>query len=174
VVGGGPPGQAREQKTALPGGLDSTKLPGIVVDNLTTNGALMTAEECRRWQRPWDLRILAAVEGAPFNLLHVCGTGIHFEEFADYPVTALSFATVPGNPGLAAARARSGRAVVGGLPAKPEIAEMTEAALLERAAAARREMEDRWLLLGPDCSINPDTPERLLHAVGAAVRQATS
>jgi uroporphyrinogen decarboxylase len=134
--------------------------------------ALMTAEECRRWQRPWDLRILSAVEGAPFNLLHVCGAGIHFEEFADYPVTALSFATVPGNPGLAAARARSGRAVVGGLPAKPEIAGMTEAALLERAAAARREMQDRWLLLGPDCSINPDTPERLLHAVGAAVRHA--
>jgi len=134
--------------------------------------ALMTAEECRRWQRPWDLRILAAVEGAPFNLLHVCGADIHFEEFADYPVTALSFATVPGNPSLATARARSGRAVVGGLPAKPEIAGMTEAPLLERAAAARREMQDRWLLLGPDCSINPDTPERLLHAVGAAVRHA--
>ena len=134
--------------------------------------ALMSAEECRRWQRPWDLRILRAVEGAPFNLLHVCGAGIHLEEFADYPVTALSFATGPGNPSLAAARARTGRAVVGGLPAKPEIAGMTEDALLARAAAARREMQDRWLLLGPDCSINPDTPERLLHAVGAAVRQA--
>jgi uroporphyrinogen decarboxylase len=134
--------------------------------------ALMSAEECRRWQRPWDLRILRAVEGAPFNLLHVCGAGIHLEEFADYPVTALSFATGPGNPSLAAARARTGRAVVGGLPAKPEIGGMTEDALLARAAAARREMQDRWLLLGPDCSINPDTPERLLHAVGAAVRQA--
>jgi len=26
-------------------------------------------------------------------------------------------------------------------------------------------MQDRWHLLGPDCSINPDTPELLLHAV---------
>jgi len=34
-----------------------------------------------------------------------------------------------------------------------------------------REMEGRWLLVGPDCSINPDTPEALLHAVGAAVRE---
>jgi len=134
--------------------------------------ALMSAEECRRWQRPWDLRILKTVEGAPFNLLHVCGAGIHLDEFADYPVTALSFATVPGNPTLAAAHARIGRAVVGGLPAKPEIAGMTEAALVERAVSARREMQDRWLLLGPDCSINPDTPERLLHAVGAAARHA--
>jgi uroporphyrinogen decarboxylase len=135
--------------------------------------ALMSAEECRRWQRPWDLRILKAVEQAPFNLLHVCGAGIQLEEFADYPVTAWSFATVPGNPTLAEVRARTGRAVVGGLPAKPEIAGMTEAALVERARVATREI-DRGLLLGPDCSINPDTPERLLHAVGQVVRHSAS
>ena len=131
--------------------------------------ALMSAEECRRWQRPWDLRILAAAGRAPFNLLHICGAGVQLEEFADYPVTAWSVATVPGNPTLAEVRARTGRAVVGGLPAKPEIAGMTEAALVERARAATREI-DRGLLLGPDCSINPDTPERLLHAVGQVVR----
>ncbi len=136
--------------------------------------ALLSAEECRRWQRPWDLRILSAVEGAPFNLLHVCGAGIHWDEFADYPVSAWSFAAVPGNPTLAAAHARTGRAVVGGLPAKPEIAGMTEVTLVERATAATREMSGRWLLLGPDCSINPDTPEGLLHAVGAAVRNGAS
>ncbi len=141
--------------------------------NVAAQG-LLTAEECRRWQRPWDLRILGAVEGAPFNLLHVCGAGIRFDEFADYPVTAWSFAAVRGNPTLAAAHARTGRAVVGGLPAKPEIAGMTEAALVQCATAARREMGGRWLLLGPDCSINPETPERLLHAVGAAVRSAAS
>ena len=135
---------------------------------------LMTAEECRRWQRPWDLRILKAVEGAPFNLLHVCGVGIRFDEFADYPVAAWSFATVPGNPTLAQARARTGRAVVGGLPAKPAIASMPEAALTERARAAIREMGGRGLLLGPDCSISPDTPEALLHAVGAVVRSGAS
>ena len=136
--------------------------------------ALVSAEECRRWQRPWDLRILRAVESAPFNLLHVCGTGIHLDEFADYPVTAWSFAAVPGNPTLAEVRARTGRAVVGGLPAKPEIAGMTAAALVTRAGAATREMGGRWLLLGPDCSINPDTPEPLLHAVGASVRSGAS
>jgi uroporphyrinogen decarboxylase len=132
--------------------------------------ALLSAEECRRWQRPWDLRILAAVDDAPFNLLHVCGAGIHFEEFADYPAAAWSFAAIPGNPTLSAAHARTGRAVVGGLPAKPEIAGMTEAELEERARRAMQEMGGRWLLLGPDCSINPDTPDRLLHAVGLVAR----
>jgi uroporphyrinogen decarboxylase len=131
---------------------------------------LIAAEDCRRLQRPWDLRILAAVDGAPFNLLHVCGSGIWFDEFADYPVTAFSWATVPGNPALADVHRRTGRAVVGGLPAKPGIAGMTGESLAERARAAVREMDGRWLLLGPDCSINPDTPEPLLHAVAAAVR----
>ncbi len=141
--------------------------------NVTARG-LLTAEECRRWQRPWDLRILKSVERAPFNLLHVCGAGIQFEEFADYPVTAFSFAAVPGNPTLSEAHARTGRAVVGGLPAKPEIASMTETEVAERARGARREMRGRWLLVGPDCSINPDTPEPLLRAVGAALRDGAS
>jgi uroporphyrinogen decarboxylase len=147
---------------------------GLFYATNVATSALMSAEECRRWQRPWDLRILKAVEDAPFNLLHVCGVGIHLEEFADYPVSALSFATAPGNPTLAAAHARTGRAVVGGLPAKPEIAGMTEAAVVARATAAVREMSGRSLLLGPDCSINPDTPARLLHAVGAALRGGAS
>jgi len=131
---------------------------------------LISAAECRRFQRPHDLRVLAAVASAPFNLLHVCGTGVHFDEFVHYPVTAVSWATVPGNPTLADAHRRTGRAVVGGLPAKPGIASMTAEALAERAHAAIREMDGRWLLLGPDCSINPETPEPLMHAVGAAAR----
>jgi uroporphyrinogen decarboxylase len=110
------------------------------------------------------------VGDAPFNLLHVCGEGIWFDEFADYPVTAFSWATVPGNPSLKDVQQRTGRAVVGGLPAKPQIASMTAEALVARARAALAETAGRSLLLGPDCSINPDTPETLLHAVGTVVR----
>ena len=131
---------------------------------------LISLEQCHRFQRPYDLRVLAAVATAPFNLLHVCGAGVHFDEFIDYPVTALSWATVAGNPTLAEGHRRTGRPVVGGLPAKPDIASMTPEALAERARSAIREMDGRWLLLGPDCSINPDTPEALMQAVGAAVR----
>ncbi len=97
--------------------------------------AQMSAAECRRFQRPFDLAVLAAVEAAPFNLLHVCGEDVLFDEFVDYPVTAFSWALLPGNPSLEEGQRRTGR----------------------------------WLLLGPDCSINPDTPEALLHAVGAAL-----
>ncbi len=132
--------------------------------------ALITAAECRRFQRPFDLPILAAVKDAPFTLLHVCGEDILVDEFADYPVTAFSWALSPGNPSLNEVHERTGRAVVGGLPAKPHIASMTSDALVARGRGAIEAMRGRWLLLGPDCSINPDTPEPLLHAVGDAVR----
>ncbi|MDP2701310.1 MAG: uroporphyrinogen decarboxylase family protein [Candidatus Rokubacteria bacterium] len=138
--------------------------------NLATR-SLTTAAECRRFQRPYDLRVLSVVERAPFNLLHVCGEAAHFDEFADYPVTAFSWATVPGNPTLAEGQRKTGRAVVGGFPGKPDIAGFTGSALAGRARSAIAEMRGRRLLLGPDCSINPDTPEPLLHAAGAAARE---
>lgn len=140
--------------------------------NVAARG-LLSAGECRRFQRPYDLRVLAAAEGAPFNLLHLCGRGVHFDEFAEYPVTAFSWAIGPDNPSLREGHRRTGRAVVGGLPGKPDIASLTRATIAERVRAAIDEMGGRWLLLGPDCSINPDTPEALLHAAGAAVRATT-
>jgi uroporphyrinogen decarboxylase len=143
---------------------------GLFYATNVATAALLSPAECRRFQRPFDLEILAAAKGGSFNLMHVCGEGVLFDEFADYPVTAFSWALVPGNPTLKEGHRRTGRAVVGGLPAKPGIAAMTPAALVARARTAIDEMSGRWLLLGPDCSINPDTPEPLLHAVGAAVR----
>jgi uroporphyrinogen decarboxylase len=148
----------------------ATGADGLFYATNVATQAFMTANECRRWQRPWDLRVLGSVVMAPFNLLHICGSGILFEEFADYPVTAFSWATIPGNPSLDTVHVRTGRAVVGGLPAKPEIASMTAEDLVARTRRALDEMTERWLLLGPDCSINPDTPEPLLAAVGEAVR----
>jgi uroporphyrinogen decarboxylase len=131
---------------------------------------LLTGEECLRLHQRYDRRVLTAVEDAPFNVLHLCGAPIHLDEFVGYPVSAFSVALLPGNPSLREVHGRTGRAVVGGLPAKPAIAGLTTEDLADRARAAVREMHGRWLLVGPDCSVNPDTPDNLLHAAGRAVR----
>ena len=131
---------------------------------------LSTTAECRRFQRPYDLRILGGVDSAPFNVLHVCGTGILFDEFVDYPMAALSWATVPGNPSLKEAHRRTGRAVIGGLPAKPEIASLPPSEVESRGRRAIAEMGGRFLVLAPDCSINPDTPDAVMDAATAATR----
>jgi uroporphyrinogen decarboxylase len=138
--------------------------------NLAT-ADLTTAEECRRFQRPHDLRILAAVRSAPFNLLHICGDGILLDQFVDYPATAFSFAQSPANPSLAEVQRRTGKAVVGGLPGKPGIMALSPERIAEQARTAIRELGGRWLLLGPDCSVNPETPDALLHAATRAAQE---
>lgn len=149
-------------------------IDGVFYATTIATAAQMSTAEFRRFQRPFDLAILAAAAGAPFNIVHMCGDGILFDEFVDYPATVFSWATTPGNPGLAAVESRTGRAVLGGLPGKPAIAGMAPEALAARARAAIAEMRGRHHLLGPDCSINPDTAEPLMHAVGAAVRGPVS
>ena len=42
-------------------------------------------------------------------------------------------------------------------------------AVAERTLAAVAEMKGRWLLLLPDCSINPETPDAFLHAARVAL-----
>jgi uroporphyrinogen decarboxylase len=85
-------------------------------------------------------------------------------------MAALSWATVPGNPSLKEAHRRTGRAVMGGLPAKPEIAGLPPSDVEARGRRAIAEMGGRFLVLGPDCSINPDTPEAVIDAAMAATR----
>jgi len=156
---------AQYARRSIEAGID-----GIFYATTLATRPLLSIEECRRFQRPFDLAILDAASGAPFNIMHVCGDDTLFDEFIDYPVAAFSWATTPGNPTLTQARQRAGRAVLGGLPGKPEIGAMQPEALVARAHAALAETGGRHHLLGPDCSINPGTPDRLLRAVGAAVR----
>jgi uroporphyrinogen decarboxylase len=130
----------------------------------------MTEEQFERFERPFDMPVLAAASKGWFNILHMCGPAIHFDRFADYPATVFSWATTPGNPSLGEVHARTGKAVLGGLPAKPMIKSMSREALLAEATDALREMGGRNHLLGPGCSINPDTPEILIDAVGETVR----
>src|SRR5207249_4076513 len=61
----------------------------------------LSPEECRRFERPHDLRVLAAGARAPFNLLHVCEPGIRLAECADYPLAASSWALGGRHPALA-------------------------------------------------------------------------
>jgi uroporphyrinogen decarboxylase len=133
---------------------------------------LLSPDEFHRFEGPFDRPIIEAAGAAPLNVVHMCGNGILFDEFVDYPVSIFSWATTPGNPSLSEVHRRTGRAVLGGLPAKPEIGTMSADELAARARASLAEMGGRYHLLGPDCSINPDTPEALMHAVGALLRSS--
>jgi len=154
-------------RAVLAGGADGI----FYATNLATQ-AMLSVEECARFQRPYDLRVLAEAASAPFNVMHVCGQDALFEAFVDYPASAFSWAMGPTNPSLAEGHRLTGKAVMGGLPA--DLSSHTPADVSRRTRAAIDEMAGRWLLLAPDCSIAINTPDGQLLAARDAARGVLS
>ena len=134
---------------------------------------LLAPADFRAWTRPWDLRVLAAAAGAPFNVLHVCKSRNLLDEVTDYPVAAFSWdATDPTNPTLGEALERLGTAVMGGISQEDALqADGPDAVLAEFRSALEATAGRRWLV-APGCSIPPTTPRQNLHAVREAVASA--
>jgi uroporphyrinogen decarboxylase len=118
-----------------------------------------------RFGVPHDHRVLEAVQGARFNVLHVCRERNHLMNLLEYPVDAFHWdATGEGNPGLAEVRAASPKAIIGGVSQRTMLtggaADVTAEA--ERALA---EGGGSRFMLAPGCSIDPSTPEGNLQAL---------
>jgi uroporphyrinogen decarboxylase len=141
---------------------------GIFYATNLANRDLLTLDECARFQRPYDLRVLAAGAAAWFNVMHICRQEALFDAFTDYPVHAFSWALAPGNPSLAEGHRRTGKASMGGIPHTFD--GLGPSNVADFARAAMRDMDSRWLLLAPDCSIGIDTSDGLLLAARDAAR----
>jgi len=128
-----------------------------------------TAEQYREFGRPYDLRVLAAVQEAEMNVLHVCRPRNMFDLLADYPVHAINWpAGEPGNPTLKEGLARSERAVMGGVSIAT-VVQGTPDGVAAEVSQALSETGGRRFLLAPGCSIPPQTPEANLLAVKGAL-----
>ena len=120
--------------------------------------------------RPYDLRVLDAVQGAPFNILHVCRPNNMLELLLDYPVAALNWADrAPGNLSLGEASAKTDKAVMGGVDERNTLLRGTPDDVRAEALDAIQQTGGRRFLLAPGCSISPQTPPENLRAAIAAV-----
>jgi uroporphyrinogen decarboxylase len=105
-----------------------------------------------------------------FNVVHLCGSKLHFDLVNDLPTQVVSWSIHNiGTPTLSQGRNISGRAVMGGLGQRKSLlyGEPTEV-----QAEAKRAIADtggRGLLLAPGCSVPPRVREINLAAIGQAV-----
>jgi uroporphyrinogen decarboxylase len=131
---------------------------------------LLSADEYRTWARPYDLRILAAASGAPFNVLHVCKRNNLLSELADYPVSAFSWdATDPTNLTLTAAMSRLPAALMGGLSFDSSLEKPDPGRFVAQYRQGLEQTGGRRWLVAPGCSIPPAASAANLEAVRAAV-----
>lgn len=142
---------------------------GIFYASKWVGPRLMGRDEHALFANPFDLRILRAIQGAPFNILHLCGEEIYFDDFAAYPAAAVNWALDAGNPTFAEARRQTDKALLGGVSAKPEFAALTPDQVAAQVSAAIEATGGRHVLIGPGCSVNPGSPPENYRAARKAV-----
>ena len=134
---------------------------------------ILTQEEFAEFGKPYDLQVLQAVQGAPFNLLHICGQAVYLDAVADYPVHAINWATLGQlNPTLGDVSRRSRHALVGGVDELGTLRHGTPDAVIREAKAAIKVTNSRHFLLTPGCGVSVDTPAANLHALRLAAARS--
>jgi uroporphyrinogen decarboxylase len=141
----------------------------FAITKLAREGQL-TPAEFEEFGKPYDLRVLKAVEKARFNILHLCGSKVFWKSASDYPVRALNWASVgQGNPTVSEAKKTTGLALIGGID---ELGAIQHGTPKEVEAVARQAIEEAGrakFLLAPGCCVEPDVPAENLKALRRSV-----
>ena len=134
---------------------------------------VLSQPEFEEFGKPYDLQVLKAVEGAPFNLLHICGPQAYFDVATEYPVHALNWASVgQHNPTLEEAKKHARQALVGGVDEVENLQHGTPDQVVAEALAAIEATGGRHHLLTPGCATSVDVPVANLHALRKSVELA--
>lgn len=129
----------------------------------------LTDAEYDEFGRPYDLRVLRAVAGAPFNILHVCRSHNMLGKLLDYPAHAVNWATAdPTNPPIGDVWRQHHRPVIGGIDHVHTLRSGSPEAVQGEVRSAVGQTSG-GLLIGPGCSISPQTPDANLRAARQAV-----
>jgi uroporphyrinogen decarboxylase len=132
----------------------------------------ISIEDYNRFARPFDLRVLEAVKGAPFNVFHVCRDQNHLLDLLDYPVAAFHWDVLgKGNPGLPAVLGKTGAALMGGVSHGDAMTSGSPAVIAKQAERAIIETGGRRFLLAPGCSIEPTAAEVNLRTLAQGPRR---
>ena len=132
---------------------------------------VMTRAEYDEFGLPYDRDVLDAAAAGWLNMLHLCGPRLYFDVVDALPTPLVNWALEDGNPTLAAGRDRSRRAVIGGVTPKPALRGMSPSEVDAEVTAALAETRGVRMMVGPGCSIPPDTPAANLRAARAAVER---
>jgi len=134
--------------------------------------AAFSPEEYARWGEPGDRAVIAAARqaGGWFNVLHMHGDDVLFEQLARYDITALNWHIGETPPSIADYRATGGmRPIVGGLQ-RSNLTKRDRDAVMADLNRSLNETKDRGILVSPACVIRHPVDEAMLKWTAEAVR----
>ena len=131
-----------------------------------------SSEEYARYGEPSDRRVIAAANAALgwFNVLHMHGEDILFEQLARYDITALNWHIGETPPAIAQYRAAGGaKPIVGGLQ-RGHLTRRDRAAVTQDIGESLAQTANRGLLLAPACVIRHPVDDTMLAWTANAIR----
>ena len=148
---------------------------GIFLATQMCTAKMMTRQDYAAWAKPYDLKVLSAARQQTwFNVLHVHGEDLWFDQVVDYPVHGFSWHIWETPPAADHFLDRTeDKVIVGGL----QRTQITAGDLDAVAADVRKMLHltgNRRLILAPGCTIrhpcNLDVLERVVADIRGAVK----
>ncbi len=137
--------------------------------------ALMNEEEYRTFGRPYDLRVLEALnKDWWFNMLHLHGDVPMFDLFVDYPVQAINWHDRETDPDLANGKLRFKGAVCGGLGRWDPVHNGTPAEVRSQARDAILKTNGKRFILSTGCVTMITSPTSNIRAAREVVNEPVS
>lgn len=129
-------------------------------------GGRMSQAEFDEFGRTYDLIVLESVQHAMLNIVSMPGAHCMIERVLDYPVHAVAWEVgLPGNPGIAEVRARTGKVLVAGISAGGALLTGTPEQVVAEAKAALAAAGTDRFILSAGVEYAPGVPEENLLAL---------
>lgn len=135
----------------------------------------ITPNEHAEFAKRYDMQVLAATGGKTwFDIFHLHGREISFEQVLDYPVHAFNHHDRDYGPSLADMRKRTDKCLLGGISPGGAIATGTPDDVAWEVEDAWRQLDGRGLIIAPGEVVNPRSKpanvDRLRSAIEATRR----
>lgn len=131
---------------------------------------LLTEKEYLEFGKPYDLELLKKIESAEFNILHVCKSNNMLPLLVDYPVGVVNWnATDPTNLNLQEGAKLLNKVVLGAIDNENLLLKGKPDEVSKEIKKIIEHNQEISFMLGPGCTISPQTPEENLEAARRAV-----
>lgn len=131
----------------------------------------MTYDDYMKYGRPYDLKILKAVQESRFNMLHVCHTNNYLKQLADYPAALINWdSSHPTNPSVEQAFEFVGdKTIVAGVDDRGWLWHSRPDEIAREIGRLKEKQAGRRFIFGPSCAIAPELPYDNLRAMRRAL-----
>ncbi|MBL7133854.1 MAG: hypothetical protein ISS78_07135 [Phycisphaerae bacterium] len=151
---------------------------GLFFATQTAGQGYLTPDEYAEFSKKYDLVVLEGVRGRSwFDILHLHGERIMFDQVLDYPVGAFNYHDREAGPSLSAMRAKAKtntntkKCLIGGIGQNTTLVRGTPQEVNAQVKDAWEQVHRRGLILGPGCVANLKAPEANVLELRKAVEQ---